>query len=559
MENLCRQIRTKKLIIILLLVALIPYSIYALQPLTLEECISLALKNNESIKASFSDVEIHKQETRMSYAEFLPKLSSKIQYTLFDREPSFFIERSAFSTDIPPYNVALPAGERDVYAFTLSIKQLIFTGGYLTNTYENAKVLEKASETNSERVRDEVILKVKSSYYDLLKTFKVKEIQEKILSHKEERKRVIEELQKEGLSNKEELLLVKADIANQKLELFKTENDLNIKEKTLKDLIGIEHNVEITLADRLENKKLLIELAESKDIALKNRKDLSVFHHIIKSAEKEIEIAESDLYPKSSVIGSYTRQKETPLSNPDLWTLMFTLDWNIFEWGKTKADVKRAKAKYEKLNAEYDSLKKETMLDVEEKWFKVKEAEEEVEVTEDKFLHAEEHYKNASLKYRENIIKTAELLGAETYLIESKNRYINSIYDLNIALAEFEFSISSDITSFVVAEITQQPHIGVIDTDTDRGQNLILRPQNMEEKKLEDNEYLIQVGAFKYAKNAQDLLKKLKIYYPDAYVIVADGFNKVRISRIKSKGEGPLIIKDIEKKFKLKSFLLRAH
>lgn len=607
MENLCRQIRTKKLIIILmLLVALIPYSTYALQPLTLEECISLALKNNEFLKASLSNVEIHKQGTMISYSELFPKLSSKIQYTLFDREPSFIIEKDAFSTGIPSSNVALPAGEKDVYAFTLSIKQPLFTGGYLTNTYENAKVLERASEMNSKRAEEEVILKVKLSYYDLLKTFKIKETQEKILSHKEERRRVIEELQKEGLSNKEELLLVKADIATQKFELFKTDNDLNIKEKTLKDLIGIGHDAEITLAYRLENKKLLIELTESKDIALKNRKDLSGFYYMIKSAEKEIEIAESSFYPRSSVIGSYTRQKETPLSNPDLWALMFTLDWNIFEWGKTKADVRGAKAKYEKLTAEYESLKKDVMLDVERKWFKVKEAEKEIKVVEDKFLHAEEHYKNTSLKYRENIIKTAELLEAETYLIESRNRYINSIYDLNIALAEFEFSISLDITPFIVTETTQQPHVEIINASKEQnltGESMKMFPKgqdeaiskaypeqignndrkqrdeverktqnnsvetsqaqthNVEEKKLSeihsevDKGYLIQIGAFKYSKNAQDLLERLKIYYPDAFVVVADGFNKVRIPGIKSKEEATLIIKDIEKKFKLKPFL----
>jgi outer membrane protein TolC len=553
--------------IIFLLVGLVPYYVSALQPLTLEECISLALKNNEFLKASLSDVEIHKQDTRISYSELLPKLSSKIQYTLFDREPSFIIEKDAFSTGVPPSNVSLPAGEEDVYAFTLSIEQPVFTGGYLTNTYENTKVLEKASEMNSKRAEEEVILKVKLSYYDLLKTFKIKETQEKVLNHKEERRRVVEELQKEGLSNKEELLLVKTDIATQKLELFKTENDLNLKEKTLKDLIGIEHDVEITLADRLENKKLLIELTESKDIALKTRKDLSGFHYLIKSAEKEIEIAESDFYPRSSVIGSYTRQKETPLSNPDLWALMFTLDWNIFEWGKTKADVRRAKAKYEKLTAEYDSLKKDVMLDVDRKWFKVKEAEKEVKVVEDKFLHAEEHYKNTSLKYRENIIKTAEILEAETYLIESRNRYINSIYDLNKALAEFEFSISSDITPFIVTETTQPPRVEI--TNARKEQNLLSPVQaqthNVEEKKLlevrskVDKGYLIQIGAFKYSKNAQDLLEILKVYYPDVFVVVADGFNKVRIPGIKSKEEAALIIKDIEKKFKLKPFLLMAH
>ena len=611
------------IIIISLLISLIPCYAYAVkdnednpplppfikggmgglsEALTLEECISLALKNNDSLRASLSDLDIHKYETKKSYSELFPKISLSVQYALSNKAPSFIIEKDTFSAGIPASNVELPAGEESTYAYTLSMKQPIFTGGYLTNTYESAGMQEKASEMRTKGAGDEVVMKVKSVYYDLLKTLKVKEIQRQIIKEKEERLRLAEEHQKEGIINKEEVLLVKADISKQKFDLFKTENEFNVKEETLKNLTGIAPDTEISLADRLENKKLFIGLTESKDIAIKNRKDLSAFQYTIKNAEKEIAIAESSFYPKSFIVGSYTRQRETPLSVPDLWTLMLTINWDIFEWGKTKFDVNRAKAKYEKLNREYDSLKKDAMLKVEKKWFKIKEAEQGINVSRDKLIHAEERYKNASLKYREGLIKTAELLEAETYIVQSRNEYISGIYDLNIAMAEFEFSISSNIYLFVTKEEIYEPAAWITEIDvkepitvkTDKavkdeifmqqpleskeiqggstiktGETTNAQTQVMEQEKIKHLElsyakatqsippdkYGIQVGAFKHADLANELLGKLKTHYPHAYIQVVNNFNKVRIPHIKSKEQGTQTIRQIKEEFKLEAIL----
>ncbi len=563
-RNLVRKI-FHIIIFFLLLIGLTSSHANNVRVLTLEECISLALKNNDSLKASLSEIDMHKYATRISHSELFPKFGLNAQYAFFDKEPTFIIGKNAFSPGIPASNIELPAGEKEIYALAFSIKQPVFTGGYLTNRYESAQIQEKVSETQSKNVEFEIIQKIKSAYYDLLKTLKIKEIQEHIIKEKEERRRITEERQREGVANNEEVLLVKADTAKRKLELLKTENEIVTKGKTLKNLMGIDPDADVAPADRLENKKLLIGLSESKDIAIKNRKDLLRFQYIIKSAEKEISVAESSFYPKSFIVGSYTRQRETPLTKPDLWALMLTLNWDIFEWGKTSADVNRAKARYEKLSSEYNALKKDVLLDVEKKWFGVKEAEEGVKASKDKLIYAEERCKNASLKYSENLIKTAELLDAETYLVQSRNEYINSIYDLNVAVAEFEFSTASDIEPFLIKEEIYKTAVPIIEIGVKNPISIKTDPPHPPLTKggqeggktdsVNPDRYAVQVGAFKHADLADKLIKKLKATYPDAYVEVVNNFNKVRIPGIKTKEEGALIMIEIEKNFKVKPIL----
>jgi len=205
--------------LILIAAGLFTYQpVYAGQTLTLEECIALALKNNDSLNASLSDLELHRQKTKISHSELFPKLKSNLQYSIFDRAPSFIIEKNAFAPGVPMSNAELPAGERNNYAFTLSVEQSLFTGGYLTSRYMRNIMQEKASEMNTKNTENETILKVKLAYYDILKAFKLKEIQQQSLKLKEERKRVAKEQHKGGLIKKEELLLIESDLSKQKLE-----------------------------------------------------------------------------------------------------------------------------------------------------------------------------------------------------------------------------------------------------------------------------------------------------------------------------------------------------
>ena len=237
----------------------------------------------------------------------------------------------------------------------------------------------------------------------------------------------------------------------------------------------------------------------------------------------------------------------------------------------------------------------------ENRWFTVKGAEKEIELRKEKFSHAEERHKNVSLKYKEKLIKTAELLESETYLIQSRNDYYNSIYDLNMAMAELEFSLSSDISKFTKTENIKQTRVEIIKTDKhlakqddsidtttqkqkeeveaekqnqDRedgktGNATNSRVQAIKQKTLKNPDtvklytspekhkmFAVQVGAFKSAKIANTIVEKLKVSYPAIYIIRANNFNKVRIPGIKTKQEGTLILNEIKRKFKLEPLLI---
>jgi hypothetical protein len=88
------------------------------------------------------------------------------------------------------------------------------------------------------------------------------------------------------------------------------------------------------------------------------------------------------------------------------------------------------------------------------------------------------------------------------------------------------------------------------DVETDK-----YRKRGIEGKK-KVNEYYVQIGAWVNHKYIQKMLEKIVNYYPEAYIVTYDNFNKLRIPSVLSKKQGVIMSKDIEKKFNLKPIVV---
>ncbi|MEF9425804.1 MAG: SPOR domain-containing protein [Candidatus Mariimomonas ferrooxydans] len=74
-------------------------------------------------------------------------------------------------------------------------------------------------------------------------------------------------------------------------------------------------------------------------------------------------------------------------------------------------------------------------------------------------------------------------------------------------------------------------------------------------KKGNEN-YSVQIGAWRNAEYAEETLNKLKPHYTDTYIAVENNFSKIRIPGITTKRQGELIINDIKEKFNLNPILI---
>ena len=87
--------------------------------LTVQECVTMALKNNKNLKASAMDVQSKNQEVKIAQTHFFPSWKMGAEYTLKDKSDLFLYKANVFSPGIPPKDVEFSTENQDMYGVSL--------------------------------------------------------------------------------------------------------------------------------------------------------------------------------------------------------------------------------------------------------------------------------------------------------------------------------------------------------------------------------------------------------------------------------------------------------
>jgi outer membrane protein len=444
-------------LVLLLFFFILPASEAYSSELTLQQCIEMALENNGGLKASKTDLISSAEDVSISHAGLLPSLKLKSTYMLRDKPDVFITKANIFAPGIPPVDIEQSLENQTLYGASLVLDQPIFTGGQLTHALNKSKILGEEAIYRVERQRKLLEFNVKKAFYAALKEQFYRKTLEKIVESKRERLRVVQERQKEGYVQEDDVLLAETDLAAAELELFKVKNGEDLALSRLKLLIYLKEDSEISLKEKPVSGSLVVSLPEAKESAFAQREEIKMSMRQIGAAGEDIEIAKSDFYPRASLQGSLTKQKETTITRPEVWMLTAQLDWPIFEWGKTKSSVKKAESVKQRRQYEHEDLTKAVLLEAEEAWREVKDKEKEVEFHEKKLKATESRFKTATERYAEKTIKLADLLEMEADLTKTYNEYIIAANDLNISFARLEVATSMKNNGWFTIKELYQP------------------------------------------------------------------------------------------------------
>jgi outer membrane protein len=541
----------KRTVFILLFFLLLPLSeAYPLE-LTLQDSIEMAFENNTGLKVYKTEVISSEEDVNISRADLLPSLKIRGAYQLRDKNDFFVTKANIFAPGIPPADVKQSLENQNFYIAGFVLNQPLFMGGQLVHSLNKSRMLGEETNYRVERQKKLLVFDVKKAFYTALKDQLYRKTFEKIVEAKRERLRVVTELNKEGYVQKDDVLLADSDLAGAELDLFKVRNDEELALSKLKLLIHLNEESEISLKEKPVNGALSASLRQAKETAVANREDLKVAFEQISAAGEDIDIAKSDFYPKTSVQGSYLVQKETTITRSDVWLLTAQLDWSIFDWNKTRSNVRKAESLRQKRQYEYEDLTKTVMIEAEEAWREVKEREKEVEFSEKKLKAAEARYKTAAERYSEKAIKLADLLDMEAGFTKAYDEYIIATNDLNIAFAHLEAATSVKNDGWLtIRELYQSDFaclLAIDKKDAARSEgdskNTVLADTSDVHVKTPrvcpQISYAIQVCSVRRQQEAERLVKMLAKKIDHARIILQQSgiFYKVRITGFAAKAD----------------------
>jgi outer membrane protein TolC len=432
-----------KVTAVVILSMLVSMSLYAQEKreLSVEDAIKTGLENSYQLHSS--QMQVVSAEARLSEVSKLrlPSLSFNATYTRL--------------SEIDPYLISTPFGDFNIsenipnnYSLVLTLQQPIFTGFRLSGNSDIAEYNYLATKETYTADRNTLVYDIKNAYWNLFKANEVKKVTDENVAQVKAHLDDIQNLFKQGLATKNELLRVQVQLSEAQLRQIDANNGVRLANINLNNVIKLPLSTEIIIKENVEKGAgSPLNLDQLTDRAFKNRPELKAMDFRVKASETGIKVAQSSWWPQVYLQGNYNYDRPNQRIFPSedkfngTWNVSVALQMNLWNWGQTIDQTTQAEAQYAEAKDTYETLKDAVVLELTQNYLNVLRAEERISVAESTTSQAEENYRVTSEKFKNGLVLNTDLIDAEVDLLQARTNYVQAIVDYQLAKANLEKSI----------------------------------------------------------------------------------------------------------------------
>lgn len=420
-------------------------------PLSLNESIELALKNDEKIESAEHSREFAKWNLSAarrssgmtfswnsqaykiggrdyrSYREAHKRYGNKGSY-VFDDNGKYL----GFASGSTAYN--------NTFSNSFNILFPLYTGGQIEGIIKNRRYALNAADLTVENTRQSVKYEVIEAYYNILQNKNLVEINQSAVRMALEQLNLLQIRYEEGETAFSDVLQMQVQMVNYNQSLSTAKSNLKVSEITLLSLLELPEDTDLELTDEFLYLPYDFTLEDCEKYAFENRPDLAVANYNVNQAEAAVSSAKSGNRP--SVTGSASRSISAngafQSERSETWQIGISLNWNIFDNQVTSANVKAAKSEVERLRATAEGINKSVLLQVRSAYFQMKAAEENIKLTRAAISQAERSYEIAVIRHVEGVDILLSVTDAQEKLTQARINYYTALYQYNLHKAQLE-------------------------------------------------------------------------------------------------------------------------
>ena len=414
--------------------------------LSLDECLQMALSNNENLKNSFLEENVSKMTSR----EYLSVGFPQIQFET-GLKYNFEIQKSLI--DISKFMPGVPEGTEQEVSFgqkydgimDLGINQMIFNGSYFVGL-EASKALIELSEKQTVRAKVDLIESVKKAYYVVLNT---KERLNLVNSNLERIKSLLtdtEILYKNGFVEKLDVDRIKVSYNNLNAEKIKAERLYDLSLSVLKFQIGFQVNDKLSVKGSIEDVILSVNDYDIQSFDYSDRIEHSILNTNKRLKSYDLKNNRSQFLPQIYANLSYgynTSSSEYDLFfNSNRWKNYGTVGLQvivpIFDGFNKRSKINRSKIVVQQVENQIKFLERSIDLQINQNFIELKNAIESLNVSKENLVLANEVYNVSEKKYKEGVGSNLEVLDSNNALKIAQTNYYNAYYQAIISKINLE-------------------------------------------------------------------------------------------------------------------------
>jgi len=408
-------------------------------PLTLEQSIALALERSPIFHSAQEEVTRTDFLQKSARADFFPKLTTGYNFTQLNEPPHTNVP----AVDSVPAHTVI-TGPLHTYVWDVSVEQPLFTGWSITTTHQLAKLGFDIAKVQEIQAKHDLIRNVKIGYFELLKTEKFLGVAVQTEKQVGEHCKVAQSFFEVGIIPKNDLLQSEVQLAQAKQNLIQADNGVSIAKSIFNTILRRDINEPVEVVDILTYTPSTEVLDDCMQKAYLNRPELKEMALKVDEARKQITLAKSPFYPSLSLQLFYAKQGDAPnvhgtrFQDEESWNIFTSLNWTLWEWGKTYYSVSASKISLIQAEDAQVQVRDAVSLEVKNAFLKLQESEKNIKVTQTAIDSAEENFRLNEARYKEQVATTTDVMDAQTLLTQAQINYYNALSDYNIARAQLQ-------------------------------------------------------------------------------------------------------------------------
>ncbi len=404
------------------------------------DLVTKRMASNLQLKTAKAETDIAEKELLASRAMYLPNVVASYTFTNTNNPLMAFgsklNQERITAMDFDPAKLNDPNSISN-FGTKVELQQPIIN---MDAVYQKKAAQVKADvlKIKTERTEEYIRFELLKAYMMLQLAYKMRETLENAKATTLANKQVVDNYYKNGMVQKSEVLYMEVRVSEIESQLQTATSNIRNASDYLYFLLN--EDAEGKVLKPAEPLQYEGDIAGNNASLNSNRKDLQAYNKSLQTYDWMIKSSKAKYLPKLNAFGSWEMYDNKIFQfGANGYLVGLQLSWNVFDGLRAKSEQAKYTSQRSKSHIEMEQYTKQSQLELNKSVRTVLDASYKVSFTNQAWEHVKEAYRIRKNRYDQGLEKSADLLSAETLMLQKELEYQQAVFEYNTAAAYITF------------------------------------------------------------------------------------------------------------------------
>jgi outer membrane protein TolC len=413
--------------------------------LSLTEAVHLAVSQNRALKIARLKVTENVQKKAAEHAAYFPSIKNESNAMHITELQNIGIPAGTLGSVggslIPGENVIIPQGLTTIYSSGTQLNQPL-TQLIRTRQANRMAAAEIAiSRDDLKSAENQIALQVHALYFGILTADLQKQAAEKMTAYARVNLRESEEEVRNGGALKVASIQGRVGVLESQQQVLNAELQISDLTMELNDLLGLPLDTRLELDPAVPSTFKERPLEEYVKSAWAENPEILAAEQAVQKARAGVAVAKTAYIPDVTAYARQSYQNGVPFLVRNFGTFGVFLSWEVFEFGKRRADVREREAQLAQATENLTRLKEQVAVGIRKSYSKVERTKHLVQVANEIVKLRQESERLAENQLTVGVVLVSESRQATAAMQKAQADFLQASLGHLLALAELEQAV----------------------------------------------------------------------------------------------------------------------